>query len=190
MIDFLSALDTRLFLFMNTALSNPVGDALWPAITFYDRFIVVRIVLAIVWVVLIVKGGARGRTVALLVIPLLVLSDQLSSAVLKELVGRPRPCHMMDGQPIVQGIHLLVNCGSGKSFPSSHAVNNFALATLFSFYYRRWTWAFMTWASLVALSRVAVGVHYPSDILGGAVIGALIAAAMLSPSWASIILMG
>jgi undecaprenyl-diphosphatase len=70
---------------------------------------------------------------------------------------------------------MLVDCGPGKSFPSSHAVNNFGVATLFSFYYRKWTWAFIGWASLVALSRPAVGVHYPSDILGGAIIGCAVA---------------
>jgi len=79
----------------------------------------------------------------------------------------------------VQGIHMLVNCGSGRSFPSSHAVNNFAVATLFSTYYRRWRWWFFSWATLVALSRPAVGVHYPSDILGGAAIGVCVALAVI-----------
>jgi undecaprenyl-diphosphatase len=65
------------------------------------------------------------------------------------------------------------------SFPSSHAVNNFAAATLFSYYYRRWTWAFVTYASLVAVSRPYVGVHYPSDALGGAVIGILVCIVLL-----------
>jgi len=86
------------------------------------------------------------------------------------------------GVPIVQGIHMLVGCGPGRSFPSSHAVNNFAMATLFSSYYRRGRWALYGWASLVALSRPAVGVHYPSDILGGAVIGVCVALAVVF-SW-------
>jgi undecaprenyl-diphosphatase len=85
----------------------------------------------------------------------------------------------MGGVPIVQGIHMLVDCGPGKSFPSSHAVNNFAVATLLSTYYRRWQWWFFGWAALVALSRPAVGVHYPSDILGGAAIGACVALALI-----------
>jgi len=109
------------------------------------------------------------------VIPLVVLSDQLSSSVLKQLFDRARPCHTVNGIPIVPEVRLLVGCGSGRSFPSSHAVNNFAVATLFVMYYRRWGWAFFTWASLVALSRVAIGVHYPSDILGGALIGVILA---------------
>jgi undecaprenyl-diphosphatase len=178
-MEFLYALDKALFLFINQTLSNPVGDVVWPLITDYDKLWPVRIILIAVWLWLAIKGGRRGRTVALMIIPVLVLSDKLSSAVIKEFVGRPRPCHEVSGVPIVQGIHLLVNCGTGKSFPSSHAVNNFALAVVFSFYYRKWIWWFAGWASLVALSRPAVGVHYPSDIVGGAIIGTLVAALVI-----------
>jgi len=174
-IDFLYGIDRTVLLFINATLANPVGDALWPLITRYDRFWAVRIVLLGAWLWLMIRGGVRGRTAALLVIPVLVCADQFNSAVVKELVGRLRPCHQIDGVTIVQGLHMLVDCGPGKSFAYSHAVNNFAVATVFSFYYRRWTWAFIAWASLVALSRVAVGVHYPSDIAGGACMGTAIA---------------
>ena len=64
------------------------------------------------------------------------------------------------------------------AFPSSHAVNNFGVAAFMGWYYRRgrpWLYA---WAAIVAISRPAVGVHYPSDILGGAVIGTLIGLAV------------
>jgi len=174
-IDFLYSVDTTLFTFVNQTTSNPLGDMLWPLITHYDRFLVVRIFLLLVWLGLLIKGGPSGRRVALLLVPVLFAADQLSSSVLKELISRPRPCHVIDGVPVVESVRLLVDCGPGKSFPSSHAVNNFAVATLFSYYYRKWTWAFVVWASLVALSRPAVGVHYPSDIVGGAIIGTMIA---------------
>jgi len=174
-IDFLYSVDVAVFHFINQTLSNPVGDVLWPIITNYDKLWPVRIILIGVWLYLVFKGGRRGRTVALMIIPVLVLSDQLNSSVFKSLVARARPCHEIDGVRIIQSIHLLVDCGPGKSFPSSHAVNNFALATVFSFYYRREVWWFVAWASLVALSRPAVGVHYLSDIVGGAIIGVLIA---------------
>jgi len=182
MTEFLYSIDVALFRFINGTIANPVGDVLWPLITNYDRFLPVRILLLVVWILLLVKGGARGRTAALLLVPVLLLADQLSSSVIKVLVARPRPCHEVAGIPLVQGIHMLVDCGPGLSFPSSHAVNNFAVATLFSAYYRKGRWAFYGWAALVALSRPAVGVHYPSDILGGAVIGACIALAVVT-SW-------
>jgi undecaprenyl-diphosphatase len=179
MIEFLYSLDVTLFTFLNTTLANPVGDFVWPFITDYDRFLVVRLLLLAVWLWLLIKGGKRGRTAALLLVLMLVCSDQLSSSVIKPLLQRPRPCHSVDGAPVVEQVHLLVHCGGGKSFPSSHAVNNFAVATLFAFFYRRWTWAFFTWAVLVGVSRVTVGVHFPSDILGGAVLGAGVAALLL-----------
>ena len=179
MIEFLFSIDVAVFHFINVTLANPVGDFLWPLITDYDKLIPVRILLLAVWILLIVRGGARGRTAALLLVPVLFCADKLSSSVIKEIVSRPRPCHEIGGVPIVQGIHLLVDCGAGKSFPSSHAVNNFAVATLFSTYYRRWRLWFFGWAALVALSRPAVGVHYPSDILGGAVIGGCVALAVI-----------
>jgi undecaprenyl-diphosphatase len=179
MIELLAGWDKALFIFLNGTLANPIGDVLWPLITDYDRMLVVRILLVGVWLGLMIRGGKRGRTAALLVVLVIVCSDQLSSFVIKPLVNRPRPCHTVEGIPVVEHVHLLVGCGGGKSFPSSHAVNNFAVATLFAFFYKRArTWLFL-WAFLVAFSRVAVGVHFPSDIIGGALIGSAIAAAVL-----------
>lgn len=179
MIELLYSIDVAVFRFINGTLANPVGDFLWPLITDYDRLLPVRILLVGVWAWLLIKGGIRGRTVGILLIPLILLSDQTSSSFIKEIVGRPRPCHVIDGVQAVQGVHMLVDCGAGKSFPSSHAVNNFAVATLFAVYFWRWRWWFYGWAALVALSRPAVGVHYPSDILGGAVIGTSLALALV-----------
>ena len=171
MTEVLYSIDKAIFLFINHTLSNPVTDVLWPLITDYDKFWAVRIPLVIIWLLLLFRGGKTGITVAIMIVPVLFLSDKISSAFIKEWVGRLRPCAEINGVPIVQGIHMLVECGPGRSFPSSHAVNNFAVGTLFSYYYPKWKWGFLGWASLVALSRPAVGVHYPSDILGGAIIG-------------------
>ena len=177
MIEFLYGIDRAVFLFINQTLSNPVGDALWPSITDYDKQLPVRIVLVAVWLWLIIKGGVKGRTAAFLLIPILVASDQLSSHVIKGLVMRVRPIYSTD--PMLAGhIHQLVGAGSW-SFPSSHAVNNFAVATLFQYYYGKWRAAFYGWACLIAISRPAVGVHFPSDIAGGAIIGTVIAFAVI-----------
>jgi undecaprenyl-diphosphatase len=123
--------------------------------------------------------GKRGRTAGILLILLVAFSDQLNSSLLKALFQRPRPCHLVDGIPAVEHVRLLVDCGGGYSFPSSHAVNNFAAATLLSFFYRRWRWAFFLFAALMALSRPYVGAHYPSDIVAGAMVGVLCACIVL-----------
>jgi undecaprenyl-diphosphatase len=172
MVDFLYSLDVGLFYFFNHTLHFSVLDVVMVFVTRTDT-LHFRIFYGVVWLALMVKGGRRGRTVALLLIPVIAASDQLSSSIIKHLVSRMRPCF------ILPDVNLLVRCGSGLSFPSSHAVNNFAAAMLFSFYYRRWTWAFVAYASLVALSRPYVGVHYPSDAVGGAVIGTLVCLVIL-----------
>lgn len=171
MIEFLLGIDTSVLLFINRTLANPVGDILWPLITGYDKLLPVRIILACAIVGLVWKGGKTGRTVVVLLIPVLFLGDKLNSEILKEIIDRSRPCHEVDGMPVVQGLHLLVHCGPGRSLPSSHAVNNFAVAFLFAHFYPKYRWAFFGWGGLVALSRPAVGVHYPSDAVAGALVG-------------------
>ena len=165
------SVDRSLFHFINWTLGNNVFDIVMPFLTDLNKTLLGKFLAGSIWVLLVWKGGKKGRLVAFFLIPLIVLSDQLSSSLVKKIITRPRPCHTIDGIRMVENIRLLVDCGSGFSFPSSHAVNNFAAASYFSYFYRRWTWAFFTFAALVALSRVFVGVHYPSDIVGGAIIG-------------------
>lgn len=175
MLNILYSIDVSLFYFINHTISNVAFDIVMPFLTDLNKTLFGRLLAATIWILLLVKGGKKGRIVGLMLIPMIVLTDQFSSGVIKKIVMRPRPCHEIAGMPILANIRLLVDCGGGYSFPSSHAVNNIGAATYFSYFYRKWTWAFFVLACLVALSRVYVGVHYPSDILGGAIIGALCA---------------
>jgi undecaprenyl-diphosphatase len=65
-------------------------------------------------------------------------------------------------------------------------VNNFAVATLFSYFYRKWTWAFMLFAASIGISRMYVGVHFPVDVFGGAVVGA-VCAVIIIVLWRSLV---
>ena len=103
------------------------------------------------------------------------LADHISAFILKPLIGRIRPCN----DPAMAGaLHLLVPCGGGLSFPSSHASNHFAMATFTAWTLGRsrpWVWwPMMAWGFIVAYGQVYVGVHYPGDVLGGAVLGLLL----------------
>lgn len=106
-------------------------------------------------------------------------SDTISSKLIKYQIQRPRPCHVSNMNPPVL---LLVKCGGGYSFPSSHAANHFCVAaffiSIFGYYMDRWKYAWWLWAILISLAQVYVGVHYPLDILGGAILGLIVGLSM------------
>ena len=172
MVEFLSGVDVAIFRFLNQTLANPVTDVLMPFLTDLTSTWFGRILVGGVWLLLIVRGGKPGRAAAIILVPVIAVSDQLSSNLLKGIFLRPRPCHTVDGVAAVEGVRLLVGCGGGMSFPSSHAVNHFAAATWLRGYYPKAAPYLFAYASIIALSRVFVGVHYPADLLGGALIGA------------------
>jgi len=172
MIDILYSIDKQVFIFINRTIANPFLDWLMPPLTDWNKSWIGLGIFGGLWLLLMIFGGRKGRTIGLMLLPLILLTDQVNSNLVKTVFHRPRPCHLIDGNAVVEQVRLLVDCGSGYSFPSSHAVNNFGFATLMSFYYRRWAWLFLLYAAMMALSRVVVGVHYPSDVLGGALIGA------------------
>ena len=165
MLEWLSSVDITVFFFINHTLSNPILDWLMPALTDLNKRWEAIVVVALLWTWLMIKGGKTGRVAGILLVISIIIGDQLSSSVVKHLVARLRPCQ------VLHGVRMLVDCGSGYSFPSSHAVNNFAGATILSHFYRKYSWGWFSLASLIALTRPYVGVHYPSDVLGGALIG-------------------
>ena len=114
-------------------------------------------------------GGKYGRITFLFLILAVILTDQFSSQLVKPLVGRLRPCKNLDW------VHVLINCSSGKSFPSSHAANAFGQAIIWVWRYPKYKWFFILSAAAIAFSRIAVGVHYPFDVLTGMVLGILCA---------------
>ncbi|MGE3799960.1 MAG: phosphatase PAP2 family protein [Candidatus Kapaibacterium sp.] len=171
MPDFLLHFDQQLFHFFNSDLANPVFDVVMPFITNVKHLYPVY---ALLFILLLWRGGANGKWASLLLVATVAIADPLSSRVLKEAVGRERPCRAMED------VRLLVNCGGGKSFPSSHAVNNFAALVIFFWFFRRFAWIWLLIASAVSFSRIYVGVHYPLDILGGAVVGIIVGIAVVA----------
>ncbi len=155
-------IDVSLFYFINHTISNPFFDKFFPFVTDVKNWYITYIVL---FLILVIKGGKTGRIAALIFLILITVTDQFSSSFLKHFIGRIRPCN------VLPDVRLLVGCTGSFSFPSSHAVNNFAAAMFFSKIYPKFRWVFFSVATLMALSRPYVGVHYPSDIVGGALIG-------------------
>jgi len=96
------------------------------------------------------------------------VADMVSSRMIKPIVGRERPCRA------VAGLEKPQPCGGGKSFPSSHAATAFALFTAAAPTVTKSAYWLGPLALGVALSRVVLGVHYPSDIIAGAILGTFI----------------
>ena len=165
MISFLQDLDVMLFFFINHGLGNPVFDLIMPVLTDLNKIRAVQIFIILGIIGAMFKGGRRARLVCILLLVTIVCSDQLSSFVIKPLFSRLSPCLTL------ANVRTFVGCGSGYSFPSSHAVNNYAAATVLAYFYRRYASAFYAFAALIAFTRIYVGVHYPSDVFGGALIG-------------------
>ncbi len=165
MYNLLHNIDKAFFVFFNQTLSNPFFDKFFPFITDVKNWYIAFIIL---WLIAIFKGGRIGKISAVGIIFVIITSDQISSHILKPLFERIRPCNFL------QNVHLLVACSKSYSMPSSHATNNFAAAVFFSRLFPKFRIPFFVVATLIALSRVIVGVHYFSDILAGALLGSLI----------------
>lgn len=112
------------------------------------------------------------------VVTAIVLADQIASSFFKPFVGRLRPSHQPE---LANLLHFLADengsiyKGGLYGFVSSHASNSFAVALLASkLINRKWvTYTLFTWAALVSYSRIYLGVHFPGDIIGGAIVGIL-----------------
>ena len=167
MADFLYSIDVAIFHFINSTISNSLFDKFFPYITEVKHwYLLYFILLGTVWV----KGGRKGKIAVIGSIILITISDQFSSTFLKNWVMRIRPCQVLDAKIFADS----GDCPSSFSFPSSHAVNNFAIAVYFMRIFPKYKLILLITAFLVALSRTYVGVHYPSDIFFGGLIGAAI----------------
>jgi undecaprenyl-diphosphatase len=160
-MEWLISIDHALFVFINQTLANPVTDWLMPIVT---NGIALRIEYGVIIVLLLALGRKRMIWVAIFSLIVVALTDQTVSALIKPWVGRLRPCKMFH-------VHLLVHCGAGYSFPSSHAANLFGQALFFGLLYKKCLPYAAGFAFLVGMSRIFVGVHYPIDVAGGMLVG-------------------
>ncbi len=172
MLSRLAELDKQLFLALNKDLANPFFDWLMPLLR--NRFF-----WAPVYLFLLVFLSRNYKKYGWLMLVFLFLtfafSDYLTSGIMKPLFERLRPCN---DPGFNNEINLRIACGSGFSFPSSHAANHFGIAlfitTIFYSRFKPIAGLSLVWAFSIAFAQVYVGVHYPFDVAAGALIGSII----------------
>lgn len=167
MLETFQSIDVDILLFVNRQCSNTIFDFLCPI--FREKLTWIPLYLTVLFFLI---KNEKWHTIAWVMAALfaVALSDQLG-LMIKNLAQRPRPCQ----NPLVAGlIHLKVaTCSQQFSFISNHAANHFAQAVLYSLIFKtRWaSIGFLIWAIVVSISQIYVGVHYPMDVLAGAVVG-------------------
>ncbi len=167
-------LDQHFFIWIQQHCHTSFMDVMMPWMrNKYSWFPLYFFIIAI----LMLKYKWAGARIIFVAIMCVVISDTLSSHVMKPSFQRLRPCE----EPSVAAQFIpSIECGHrGFSFTSSHAANHFSLAMAIAlFFYRRnkwWLLPAIAWAGAISVAQVYVGVHYPLDIVGGALIGISVA---------------
>lgn len=164
--------DIYLFYTINKGMQNSSFDILMPFVTNYRNWYLI-ILLSIL--IFIIKDWKEGLITILLIVIAVSISDYLNSHIVKYIFGRVRPCSELP----IETIHMPVGCPPNPSFPSSHASNIFAASTVLVYRYRVLLIYMLFIATLVCLSRVYLGVHYPFDVIAGGICGLFYGSAVI-----------
>ncbi len=164
--------DHWLFSKINQDWTSPATDLVFPFLREAEFWVPLYLFLL---VFVLANFGTKGLRWVVMYILTVSIADQVSSNLVKAFVFRLRPCH---NPAVMDSVRVLVNyCPSSSSFTSSHACNHFAMASFIYITLRhtsRWWILVFGWAFLVAYAQVYVGVHFPVDVTGGALLGCLI----------------
>jgi undecaprenyl-diphosphatase len=167
MPDYFLQLDRHLFYFINHDLANPFFDWIMPWLRNAKSWIPLYlfIIAFCIW-----KFKKQGVLIIILLALSAGFADKTSAGLVKPIVHRLRPCR----DPIVSKTDIArIDCGTGYSFPSTHATDHFAMAFfLILLFYKKWRWIWL-WGILcmISFAQVYVGVHYPIDVFCGAIYG-------------------
>lgn len=165
-------LDLHFFYLINQKWSNPFFDLIMPMLRNAKVWIPLYV---FIFSFSLIRYRKQGAILLILLALTFAVADFVSASIIKKEVQRLRPCN----EPGLHGtIISRVPCGSGFSFPSSHASNHFAIAIFISLaFHKKWRWIWLVsllWAASICYAQIYVGVHYPVDIIAGAAFGTLI----------------
>ncbi len=167
----LQTLDEQLFLLVNRTWVHPWADQFFVFLTNMHKMAWVKWgLLPLVLALWFYFQGRNTYKVVLVLALTVAMTDTLGYRVFKEHIDRPRP----NNTAHLDGVLRLPHSPQSGSFPSNHALNTFTGAMILSWYYPGLWPVYFSIAALTAYSRVYVGVHYPSDVVAGALMGLLI----------------
>ena len=169
MYQYIIDIDHAIFHFINHSCHNRFLDIIFPIWRNQLTWTPVYMLFAIL---LVKKYKSKSWIYIILVAFSIFITDQTSSQLIKKTVQRLRPCNDILLQPKSEN---LIDCGSGFSFPSSHAANHAALAIVIGFllydnkkYIKK---GLFIWAASIGFAQIYVGVHYPIDVFFGLLLG-------------------
>lgn len=171
-MQYLKDIDYTIFHFINQTISNPVFDIILPFLRDAYNWIPLYLFLGLY---LLKKYKTNAIKYLILIVVTFALADAISYHILKPCICRLRPCH----STTLHARLLLGHCGGKWSFPSSHASNHMAIAltiVLAKIFTKKWiNYLWIFWALSIGFAQIYVGVHYPTDIIAGFILGILIA---------------
>lgn len=164
-LNLLKSWDQDLFLFLN-GIHNPLWDY---SMTLFTLTPIWLIFYGTIIAIIIKKHGKKSLFIFVAVALMILCADQFSG-ILKHTVQRLRPSN---DPALGQLVHVFFRKGGLYGFVSAHAANTFAIATFTTLLFRnrRYAMFIFPWATMIAYSRIYLGVHYPGDILFGAILG-------------------
>ncbi len=163
MLELIKKIDEKLFRIINSSGSISYDNFM---IFISEKTVWIPLYLLILFF-LFRKYNKSLIKIIISIVALIFIADFGSVKLFKEVFERQRPCHFLENVRVVNG------CGGAYGFVSSHAANTFAIAFYIFYMLRKKIFLIFlfSWASLIGISRIYLGVHYPLDIIGGIIWG-------------------
>jgi len=186
MLDILLKIDNIIFQLININLNYPLFDSFFVFFHDFHKNLMFIIPLLTLWFFSIFKDKKRRLALVILIPLAIIITDQIGSYI-KDYKLRDRPYMTIESSKINLLVKVAQNDdesykitqSSQKSFPSNHSANVWALSFIIGFLYTNVKTYFIILASLISISRVYIGVHYPLDIIFGAIIGILVGSLLI-----------